>query len=306
MSDMITRLRAISNAAGQDAAEGLSDRSALAAMEARVTRGVRRRRVRAGVATLSVAAVAAVGTVVVPDLLDHAKVQLIDPGSHSVVRTDGAVTTFGDGSMSVVLGSGRVIDVVPTDEDSTGARALSIKEGCSLTEATLSPQGFETPRREYLNMVSFGSVGLIDDGGEFTPLFGGTSVTFTTPHPRLAFQVQAESGVAPNLVIVLSLAEARDGKVLYVGSRVSASPTVQYVGDSGAATQGAVVTSRSFDPRDLSYCYDTPLEKDMIGESSDSDVEMYVIADVWLTDRAGSSARIGTFTEVYQIQEATS
>ena len=151
MSDMIDRLQAISAGAGRDVASDLSDPATIQALAGRVRQGVRRRRIRVGTIAGSALALVAAGALAAPPVLHRGLPY--EPGSAppGVVRTVGPITSYDDGSASIVLSSGQIINLPPD----TGGPTLQVDSPKTLCDLpgpqTLPAGGWVSKGRRYVS-----------------------------------------------------------------------------------------------------------------------------------------------------------
>lgn len=296
MSDMIERLRAVADGAAAPIAAGLAEPAAVEEMSARVRLGVRRRRgVQAAVAGAA-ALVLGVGAVVIPPLMDREPVPGV-PGPRMVERTEGSLTVFDDGSMSVLLDSGRTMEVPPAEGDSSRIR-LATKAGiCALTTDSLPALGWAPADGADAGLVSFGRLDLLAPDGTTMAIPQG-SVVPDADHekdvwwPPLVYAIQADPGVAPHLVVGYTMVRIADGEAQEYASFLEASPPVSVQGSESSGGRIATLTTRAPRWEDSSTCYSRPLPEDLVNGVFD----LYVFADVWITDRLGTVAYAGTFT----------
>lgn len=300
MSDMISRLREISGSAGDSVAESLSSPETVSVMARRVRRGVRQRRLRAAAATASIGLAAAVAAIAVPAVLDAFDVTQIQPAAPTVVRTDGSLTSFSDGSMVVVLGNGRAITAVPTPSDASGVRGPLKDSACLVDPADLGPIGLTTTAPAYHSMLGFAAPIVVGDRERTGVMNSVGTLRLTQPKDSslLAFEVQVDRELAPHVALGVTTYLVSDGGVYLYNYRQTSQPGISYEGIG--ADEVAVVTSRGTPVGDGILC------DEYHGRTMNVDnalpLTAYIVADVWLVDRAGSAVLLGSYTQTARIE----
>jgi hypothetical protein len=299
MSDMIDHLRAISNAAGRDVALQLSDGASIATMAGQVRVGVRRRRIRTGIAAASVATAGVVLALALPVLLRNLPSEPVDPG-RSPIHNTGPLTVYDDGSMQVILSSGDFLDVAPDQTGGIESQRWSKIEACMFRPENLPPSGWILDDPSYGKLVSQVRP-LLVIGGTTTAVFEGagyeaedTGMSGSAPYVKV--RVEADPSVAPYLVIQTRWAEVQNDAVQLFGYRMAGNPSYTLEGSADLGTERAVIETEGLD---LEVWQNTcqPLPPDRKGTTTDD----YLLVDVWLVDRVGLATHIGTYTGSFEM-----
>ena len=290
MSDMIDKLRGLTGDVGAEVGKSLSSQETLSVMDARVRAGVRRRRTRQSVAGVATAALVAVGVIVVTGLLPKENPLDVDPGERVILHSDGALTVFDDGSMSVVLSSGRIVDVKPDAEAATNIEPRRKVELCETHRSNVEGLGWTWPDNPYSQaLLGFGRVLTAPDGGQFSILAQGSHFGDLPDEawPGAQFELQVDPAVAPYIVVQFSVVEAWEKTPLVVTTRLSSELDIEVQG-TGSNTVALVRTGK-MDFENGGWCVEQWPEI-----PDDARIDVMLIADVWLTDRAGTVAKLGT------------
>ena len=286
--------RAAARAAGDSAADTLNATVTIDEIESRVRRGVRRRRQRmsalAGVAIL----VAGAGAVVTPRLLGDAPLPPVpvEPAGPELIRTDGALTVYADGSISVLTDSGRIVDLPAPGPDAPPYVPPSKDALCAVDAATLEP-GWDYASLEGQQLLGHARPQFIDDDYSRQTLVQGQQL----PPDRangfqpLAFEVQAEPALASNIAFRAAVLATWEGQNVGVLSQLDAGPVTSTVGD-GTAQETAVIQMRALSENSYVHCADAAHLTDKHGQY----LQRYLVVDVFAIDHAGSATLLGTHT----------
>jgi hypothetical protein len=303
---MIDHLKAISSSAGRDIAAELAHRSTIQVMAVQVRTGVRRRRIRIGAVALSLALVVGISVIALPTLLRGRPLEQIEP-AHSVVRTEGPVTTFDDGAMSVVLSSGAFVELPPYGGD-TVFGGVSRPTMCSWQSPTDLPvQGWQAVSQETNRLVRLATVAVVDSTGNLSSVLPGQTLPPRSDgtEPAIAVAVQTDPAIAPYVVLRVTVVQFHVGEDDLGGpiyqntfsrSALYSEPTVTYAGDANLGTRVGTVTSEPFSMDEWGACYMYPPTE----EFWEGPFEWHVIADVFLVDRAGGQTTLGTYVSWFE------
>lgn len=289
MSELLDRLRAASSESGRASADQLASAAVVDAMAERVRAGVRRRRVTAAVAGGVTAIAVTAAAVVVPGMLEPPAVD-VAPASRNILNTDGALTVYDDGSISVVASNGRVVDVTPPEGASLGIEPRTQRTLCAIDTESLDSGWHWQDEHTGQRLVGFGSANSVD-GDDWKVI----SPELTVDSERLysiGFAVDVDPAIAEFVVIQLSLVDAVDGVAGHVQTTLTGDAEVVAQSTGASAAEIATVLHSNVMHRDyLGYCVGKgepeikPLEVP---------IDVYMVADVWLTDRAGTAVLLGT------------
>lgn len=308
MSDMIDRLRAISAGAGRDIAADLANPSTIDAMADRVRLGVRRRRIRLGAIGASVAVVVGAAAIAAPTLLNSLLGQpdVIQPG---IVRTVGPITTYDDGSISVVLSSGEMVSV-PSYEGSQEFTQSSKEALCAIA-SPVHPSDPWVPTTGASNaIVVKAAASVVDDSGVKTSVLPGMEIEVAAPKgnpPDVAASFEVDPAVAPFVAIKTTIVEFKvdnsmPGAPAYgnvvAASVVAGEPGPVYSGSADLGTRvGTVETWLMWGEGESGcYKYDDTLEAGYWTGK----FEWYIVAEIFLVDHKGGASPLGTATYWFQ------
>lgn len=303
MSDMIDRLKAVSREAGRDAITGLTDPSTIAGLADRVHRGVRRRRIRMGAIGASLAVVAGAAALAAPTLLgalpDDSEV--IQP---RIIRTVGPITTYDDGSASVVLSSGDVIGLSVYEGD-VAFRQVSRDQRCAVSSPEDLPSGTWTPTGPGVNQIIVEeSLWWKEDGTTGVPVLLGANLGKAGKEdtPDIYGTIQVDPAIAPFIAVRVSIWDFKVTELegggesyytVFVRSFLDGDPKPEYSGSAELGTRVGTLTvspPTSVDSRSMCYTRDdvtTP------GFWTGTFAE-YVVIDVFLMDYQGGEYTLGT------------
>lgn len=309
MSDMIDRLKAISAGAGRDIAADLSSASTRRSMESRVRVGVKRRRTRLGFIAASVAVVVATAAIAAPALLSSAP-QLIEP-AREVVRSVGPITVFDDGSMSAVLANGKIVYLVAGDDAMTLAAPTSDAMCAVAGPADLPSEPWTPSLEESNNIVRFFATSISNSEGERITILPGD--TFSTASLgddlKVAVAIQTDPAMAPYIVTRVATYDfAANGAGgmpqftnAYSSSSLNGAPEVTYSGDAALGTRTGTVVSTAGKAAHWAKCYEPGDESMWDGSES-----MFVVTEIFLTDRQGAFVHLGTYTSWFATEDGAS
>ena len=289
MSELLDRLRAASGESGRASAESLASGDTVEVMAQRVRAGVRRRRITTAVAGGVAAASIAAAAVIAPTLITPPEVE-VAPATRSILNTDGSLTVYDDGSISVVANNGRVVDIVPPE-----GSPLGIDPRTNATLCTVDPEALESgwhwqDERNTQRLVSFGSTNSVD-GDDWRVISPEMFVEPERLH-SLGFTVDVDPAIEDSVVIQHSMVEAYDGVPHFVRTSLTADAEVVARGTGASAADAAsVLRSNVMEGNFSGFCAEEASAKEL---PEGLPLEVYLIADVWLTDRAGTGVLLGT------------
>ncbi len=310
MSDMIDRLKSVSRAAGRDVASGLADRSTIAELAGRVRHGVRRRRIRIGAIGATVAAVVGATAVAAPTLLRSLPDgdNVIEPG---ILRTVGPITTYDDASISVVLSSGRTVNL-PAYEGDLVFQQTSRDQLCEVSSPEdLPPNGWVPTDGEANRIIR--QVTLWDKmaDGTRTPVMSAVDLgtRSTDELNSLIATVQVDPAVAPFVALRVTtwdfkVMEADDGSVAYRNvlsqAYLDGEPEPEYSGSADLGTRVGTLETRPTDMGEWSACY--KMEDVLTPGLFTGPYVGYVVVEIFLVDHKGGSYPLGIATYWYEFE----
>ena len=310
MSDMIDRLKKISQATGRDVASDLADKSTIVSLADRVRHGVRRRRIRIGAIGATVAALVGATAVAAPTLLRSLPdgENVIEPG---ILRTVGPITTYDDDSVSVVLSNGRTIDF-PVYEGELAFQQISRDQLCAVeSPEDLPPNGWVPTDGEANRIIHQVTLWDKADDGTRTPVMSGTNLGPRTSDELIGIvaTVQVDPAVAPFIALRVTtwdyrVLETVAGSVEYKNvlsqSFLDGYPEPEYSGSAELGTRVGTLETRPTDMGEWSACYKA---EDLLipGFLTGPYVE-YVVVDIFLVDHQGGSYPLGTSVFWYEYE----
>lgn len=306
MSDMIDRLRAISEDAGRDIAADLGVASSLVSMSTLVHSGVRRRRLRISAVAAACALFLGIGATVAPGLFADGLKDPIDPAGPTLVRTDGAVTTFSDGSMSVVLSDGSFFTLPPAGPDDMPLAPVRPEVGCAFDPASIEAYGWIPDEPGYGQLAGAARAYYDGEDGR-TYVSPGASFTAARDEevPSVIVEVETDPALAGNVVLLAQwmAIKVEDGNVRHFSGRMTSDPDVRYVGDRSLGTERAIVpiNSDSMDLEMVNHCKKIDSEGEELYGDEFGVFDHYLTVDVWLTDHHGIARHIGRYVTVVTI-----
>lgn len=286
MSDMIDRLAEVANDAGSRASDGLRSDATARVLERRIREGVRRRRIRLGALTGAAVLVAGAVGIVVPRLMvEPPLAPAASPHVRTVILSAGGLTTYADGSMTVLTDRGEVVDVPAPSAGTLAFAPLSRADGCAAIVPGQFPPGWTFERREYTRLVSAGRAQVVDASGYHIVLQGQPLAMGPEGPPALAFSLDADPAVGDHLTMVLdSRFVAPSGETLYYQSQLESQPAIDMTGNASAGTATAVLQSRPLGTG--TWCVESA--------AFPATVTRYLSARVYLHDDQGRSTLIAT------------
>lgn len=307
MSDMIDGLSRMALEAGQEASRNLTSAPVLAIMAERVHAGRRRRRVRATVTAGGFVAAAFAAAIVVSQLgVDPPEVEPAQTGT-AIVSSVGNLTVFSDGSMSLYTQRGTFVDFPPATGPENAFAAVSGTEACSFDPGSVQI-GWTFHVDEGRQVILFGRPGIVlgpterrtTTQGEHLGTFGHASV----PHPT--FTMDAEVATAPQLAIretVYDIVtdEGVDGvpPVKSYASQLDVSPEVVIAGDVDSFNRVATIQAR---PVGSPVACMPGFAESILMRGEPYSVRRYLVADVFLVDRAGHSMLLATHVSWHDLE----
>ncbi|GIG53811.1 hypothetical protein [Demequina activiva] len=294
MSRMLDGLGDAARAAGDSAADTLTATVTIDALESRVRRGVRRRRQRLGALAAVALVVVGAGAVVAPRLLTDAPLPSgpIEPAGPELVRSDGALTVYADGTMSVLTDSGRIVDLPAPGPDAPPYVAPTSETLCAVDTAALEP-GWVYASGEAQQLLGHGRPQYIDDAYSRQTLVQGQQLApdRSNGFQPLAFELEAEPALASNIAFRAATVATWEGLAVGVLSQLDAGPATWTAGE-GTAQETAVIQMRALAEHSYSHCADAAHLTDKHGQY----LQRYLIVDVFAIDHSGSSTLLATHT----------
>jgi hypothetical protein len=294
MTRMIDGLGDVARAAGDDAASNLSASVTIDDMESRIRRGVRRRRQSLSAVAAVAILVAGAGAVVTPRLLADVPLPSgpIEPAGPEVVRTDGGLTVYADGTMSVLTDQGAIVDLPAPGPDAVPYVQVDAEQACAADPAAFEP-GWDYATAEAQQLLGHGRPQYVDEAGTRHPVVQGQQV----PTDRfgdltaLAFELEAEPALAQNIAFRATSLVEWDGLTMGYTTQLDGAPGAEVVGE-GSAQETAVVGMRPLPGLATAWCVDAKGYKDIPAAY----VTRYLVIDVFVIDHAGSSTLLATHT----------
>jgi hypothetical protein len=304
MSNMIDRLSAMSREVGANASASLATRGVLDSMEARIERGVRRRRRQATTVVAITVLVAGVGAVVAPRVWGDIDAPTVPGTEAEIVQSTGALTVLSDGSMSVVTSRGEIIDIPPVaPDDYQPFSSFDNDAMCEGPDLDHFPLGWEYHQESARELLTFGRPLFLFDSGPQLLAQGSTHYASSpTDHPALGFQLEADPAIAEHVVLRSAIWMVGDVGAVAQGTRLIAVPTATIEGGDGAARPVALISTGPV--VSTGYCFPKRIEY-----SDASYYQRYLQVDVFITDHAGNAVLIATHRswsalDFSQIEEA--
>jgi hypothetical protein len=299
MSDMIDGLSRAAIDAGQDASRNLTTPASLAVMGQRVRAGRKQRRLRAGIATGGVLALAMATAIIVPRL-DLGTEQL-EPGEpvRSVVSSVGNLTVFSDGSMSLYTQRGTFVDLPPATGPENAFAPLSAADACAFDPTTIEP-GWSFHVDDARQVLLFARPQIKEltserrttSQGEFLGVFDFSHL----PYP--AFTMDAEVATAPQLAVRETVYDVYMGApvdpaapVKSFATLLDASPAMTVAGDADSLNRVATIEAR---PVGAPHACEQGFGVDLVVAGENYPVRRYLLADIFLLDREGNSMLLAT------------
>ena len=315
MSDMIDRLEAISAGAGRDVASDLTDPATIQVLAGRVRQGVRRRRIRAGAITGTALALVGAGALAAPTLLHRGLPY--EPGSAppGVVRTVGPITSYDDGSASIVLSSGQIINLPPSEGGPT-LQVDSPKTLCDLPGPQALPaSGWVSTSTEPGTVGDAVSLWVRDESGSLGPVLAGSVFHTATSdlHPVMEFRAQVDPAVAPFVAIKYSIVEfkvldsgigAPTYSTVVADTGVVGEPEPDYSGNADLGTRVGTVSTGAVSLAAAKPCY-TYEDSQATGYWNGGFV-WYAVAEIFAVDHMGAEHLLGTSGSWFREEVAAS
>ena len=302
MTDMIEGLSKAALEVGTDSASHLVAPQTVLALGEQVRSGRRRRRLRAAAGVGVVAVMIGAAAVVVPRL--NGRPELFEPAATppAVISSVGNLTVFDDGSMSLYTQRGTFVDfAAPAEGDDATFEQVSKESACSF-DGTAAEPGWNFYSEEARQVILFARPQAVGPQDERSPASQGDTLDLGAGKfaPYLALTMDAEVATAPQLGIrqtlittVLTGEPGVPGEVLGYGIKLDAAPAVTISGDADSVNRLATVEANAV--TDPSLCHPDALEHDKSVEGV-TRLRHYLIADVFLLDRAGHARLLATHT----------
>lgn len=294
MSRMLDGLEDAARAAGDSAAGSLNATVTIDEIESRVRRGRRQRRQRLGALAAVAILVAGAGAVVTPRLLADAPLPSgpVEPAGPELVRTDGALTVYADGTMSLLTDSGRIVDLAAPGPDAPPYVSPGTDAACAIDTATLEP-GWDYASPEAQQLLGHARPQYIDQDFARQTVVQGQQLPpdRSSGFQPLAFEVEAEPALAPNIAFRAAVIATWEGQNAGVLTQLDAGPATWTVGE-GTAQETAVIQMRSLDEHRYAPCPDAAHLTDKHGQY----LQRYLIVDVFAIDHSGSATLLATHT----------
>ena len=283
--------------ASADAAASVSSPLTIDVLESRIRAGRRARRVR--FAAVACAAVLATGgaALAVPHLVAQAPSAPLEPAGPEALRTEGALTVYADGTMSLVTAAGAIVDLPAPQPDSTPYATAAVEELCA-TDVTSLATGWSYAVPQARELLGHARPQHVAEDRSRHPAAQGQQIAPTrfgdlTP---LAFELDADAAAAPHLGVRASAFVTWDHMVLAAQSQLDGAPAVDVVAP-GTAQETATVQMRALEPSHSDWCVQRkPHTQDDAASASALPLTRYLVIDVFLIDRSGSSTLLATHT----------
>lgn len=297
MSDLIDRLNEISRDAGANAAQSLGSTTTLDAMEQRITWGVRRRRIRAGVMSAACVAAVGVGAVALPPLLRDVDPALLGAPTPEAVHSTDGLTVYTSGDMEIISAKGSIVKIASPEPATFSAYAMpDLTKICNAIDPYDFQTGWEFTEPNVKSLFGLARVQAVTGEAVSTVPESGIAMQFNRDAPRIRLTFETDTGLAPHLSVRgYAVFWDAEGPVYYQ-STLDAVPTVEIQGDG--ASQVAVFTTK---PVEFSrFC---PEMYKPGREIVPGPLTRYMVVDVFVNSRAGHATLIATHRSWMSVEE---